>query len=65
MRDPRCNPKPGDVVKRGVVSRMIVNVTGDSVWYRIKSAAKFEVLSCLLGEWRIETKNSEVLHVAD
>ena len=43
---------------------MIVNVTGDAVWYRIKSAAKFEVLSCLLGEWRIETKSSEVIHVA-
>lgn len=65
MRDPRIDPRPGDVIRRGGATRMVVNVNPDAVWYRIENAVVFDVLSCLLGEWQIETKLSEVLHAAD
>lgn len=65
MRDPRIDPRPGDVVARGNIRRKVVNVNGDAVWYRIENPVMFDVLSCLIGEWRFETKQAEVLHVAD
>ena len=62
-RDPRIDPRPGDVVRRlGIVTRYVTAASENCVWYQLSNDA---TLGCLLQEWRLEMKNSEVINVAE
>lgn len=65
MRDPRLEPRPGDVVK--LVNRLIfvVRRKGDTVWYVCAKQIRDDVLLTSIGKWSVDVAFAKVIHVAD
>lgn len=63
--DPRIYPKPGDVIRKGAVTRTVCAVPGYSsndVWYWTKDPEVKR--NCWITTWQDWAKKAEVLHVA-
>ena len=64
-RDPRKDPRPGDVIRSKAGAHRTVEASNQtSVWYTIYNHELRCRFGCLLEEWRIDAKDCEVLHVA-
>jgi hypothetical protein len=65
-RDPRRDPRPGDVVVYGPQwQRERVEVVGRSEIYVAYKGLAAMVFTCLLTQWQQWTDSAEVLHVAE
>jgi len=65
QRDPRKDPRPGDVTRDGAGVALIVRVTPEDVYWAVQDQVR-EGLHCLDKElWIRLSKTDEVLHVAD
>jgi hypothetical protein len=64
-RDPRKDPRPGDVVGKAEISRTITDVT--AVWVRFERVVKGRTYSRWNRHrvWRKWAKGAEVIHAAD
>ena len=61
-RDPRKDPRPGDVVRLGKVAITVEsNFHHWTIGYREKGVSHF----CTIDMWKQSTSNAEVLHAAD
>lgn len=71
-RDPKTDPKPGDVlimdhvmshVKRGRVTVTVARPSIHHIRYRVKGDGHF-IYAVLPSEWRANAVNAEVIHAA-
>jgi|688.fasta_scaffold2424584_2 hypothetical protein len=60
-RDPRIDPQPGDVVKKGK-TRRVNHRKGDEVFYM--SGGSMVERSCWITTWQDWCRDAEVLHAA-
>ena len=63
MRDPRVDPRPGDVVRKGQRERTVSKRCGSSIDY-IEGKTNRE-RNCWITTWEEWCRKSDVLHVAE
>jgi len=62
QRDPRVDPRPGDVVSNGREQFYVTEIADGVVYYT--DAPPVEVQSIRLGDWRAYSKNDAIVNVA-
>ena len=63
MRDPKIDPRPGDVLRKGYFSRDVRQVDSSFVWAGEHHREVFiRTVMPYLGQWRKWAKNAEVIH---
>ena len=67
-RDPRLDPRPGDVVRKGRISRFVLERDGNRIDYakRVGGVSRFSgSFGCWITTWQDWTRGATVLHVAE
>ena len=63
-RDPRVDPRPGDVLEKNSLSRTVLDVRGmDIVWGRRDSTSKPNI--AWISTWREWARTATILHTAE
>ncbi len=67
MRDPRVDPRPGDVVRVQMVARRVLRAERGGIWWvdndRWSGCSHGGAVA--LDDWRLECADAEVVHVAE
>lgn len=64
-RSTLTDPRPGDVVKKGNLTRRVTGVDGYEItWYREGAYSNMR-RDCWISTWREWCRNAEVIHAAD
>ena len=64
-RDPRRDPRPGDVTKNGSDVMLVVRRSDDIVWWAWSGQRWNDLCSTPIELWEKYSKNEEVLHVSE
>ena len=66
MRDPRKDPRPGDVVRKGAFTRQALSRRGERFAMDYYDQARDKVVRMIaLKTWKTWARGAEVLHVAE
>ncbi len=63
-RDPRKDPRPGDVIRDGSGITLIIRVLNDRVWWALAGQKGNVLYDMPIEPWIKWSKDDEVLHVA-
>ena len=64
-RDPRKDPRPGDVLKDCVAVSLVVRVVNGRVWWAYEGQRSNELMDTTIEVWIRDSVNEEIIHVAD
>lgn len=60
-RDPRVDPKAGDRIAKGKLTRRVTEVQRSEIWYLNRNDG---LNKCWISTWREWARKAEVLHAA-
>jgi hypothetical protein len=63
-RDPRIDPRPGDVVAKDQISRTVISRRGGAITY-VSLGRRKGVYDCWITTWTAWARTSEVIHAAE
>jgi hypothetical protein len=58
-RDPRKDPQPGDIIRKGNKQRKVVTVYGNDIWYDVPGSTVRKL--CWITTWRVWARGADVI----